>query len=142
MHHPRPELPECLKTALGLRMPVFRREPHPDAASPAERIRQMEEYIQITGYWEGELNEERVKWLADKEPLRREWGEIPESEWGHLRRTRTETAVDQAKRQVRPELYTKIQDCDWMVKRLTEEVGRMGREYDRASRVYSLITGS
>lgn len=142
MPHTRPELPACLTTSLGLRMPVFHREPHPDAPSPTERIRQMEEYVSLTGYWEGELCEERVKWLADKEPLRREWNEIPEDEWQHLRRTRTETAVDQAKRIVRPALYDKIQDCDWMIKRLSEEIQRMGREYDRASRTYTMITGS
>lgn len=142
MPRTKPELPACLETALGLRMPVFRREPHADAASPAERVRQMEEYIQVTGYWEGELNEERVRWLVNKVEIQDEWDRIPREEWEQHRRTKTETAVAQAKRMVRPDLYDQMQDNEWMVRRLTDEIARMGREYDRASRVYTLVTGS
>lgn len=136
----RPDLPECLTIAAGLRIPTFRREPAEGAESPAERVRQMEEYIQITGHWEGELEEERLRWLSDREPLKREWDHL--TGWEELKRTKTETAVTQAKRQVAPELYDNLQDNEWMVKRLTEQIARMGRDYDRASRIYTLVMGS
>lgn len=138
----RPQLPQCLATSLGLRMPTFRREPDPDAASPAERIRQMEEYLQITAYYEGELTEERVSWLRKKVVVQDRWDSIPESQWGPHRRTRTETAVAQAKRMVDPNLYGELQDIEWVIKRLTEEIDRMEREGKRASRIYTMITGN
>lgn len=141
MPYTRPELPECLKTSLGLRMPTFYREPHPQAASPLERVRQMEEYMELTAYTEGELTECRVEWLARKVPVQKEWEDIPREQWEVHRRTKTETAVGQAKRMVRPDLYNEMQDCDWMVRRLSEEIERMDRDATRASRIYTMVTG-
>lgn len=130
----RPELPKCLTVSLGLRMPLFEK-----GHAPAEKISEMEDYLLLSSWTQGELTEERVRWLMDKVAVQHEWDHL--TGWEELRRTRTETAVTQAKRQVRPDLYDRLQEIEWMVRRLGEEIDRMEREATKASRAYTLMTG-
>lgn len=133
----RPTLPACLSTSLGLRIPVFARD-----TPPRQKIDALEEYLLLSAFTQGELSEERFDWKARLVPLEAEWEHIPDHEWQAHRRTRTETAVKHAKRIARPKLYDEIQDVEWMVKRLTEEMDRMERDATKVSRVYTFITGS
>lgn len=137
MPRSRPVLPACLQTSVGLRMPVFAA-----GTSPSSKIGQLEDYLLLTAYTQGELTEVRMDWMCSLVPIRDEWDHMPNEEWAHLRRTRTETAVTHAKRMARPDLYDQMLDHDWMIKRLSEEFDRMEREAARASRVYTMITGS
>lgn len=133
----RPTLPACLTTSLGLRVPVFAR-----TAAPREKIEALEEYLLLSASVQGDLTEERFDWMTRLVPIQDEWDHMPEEEWGHHRRTRTETAVKHAKRIARPPLYDEIMDIEWMIKRLTEEIDRMERDATKCSRAYTMITGS
>ena len=117
-------------------MPVFA-----DGTAPGMKIAQLESYLLLTAFTEGELTEERVEWESRLVPVKDEWDRMPQELWEHLRRTKTETAVNHAKRMVQPDLYDQIQDHLWMIKRLTEEIDRMEREGTRASRAYTMVTG-
>lgn len=136
MRH-RPELPAALVTSLGLRVPVFER-----TAPPRQKIDALEEYLLLSANVQGDLTEERLDWMSRLVPLSSEWEHIPQEEWGHLRRTRTETAVTHAKREARPDLYDEMMDIEWMIKRLTEEIDRMERDATKVSRAYTMITGT
>lgn len=131
----RPTLPSSLTTSIGLRMPVFA-----DGTSATDKLGQLESYLLLTAYTQGELSECRLEWLSSKIALQDEWAHL--TGWEDLRRTRTETAVTHAKRMLRPDLYDALEDHDWMIKRLTEEVDRMERDSVKASRAYTFITGS
>lgn len=136
MRH-RPELPAALVTSIELRVPVFER-----GTAPRMKIDALEEYLLLSAHVQGDLTEERLDWMSRLVPLKDEWDHLPQEDWGHLRRTRTETAVTHAKRQVRPELYDDMMDIDWMIKRLTEEIDRMERDASKCSRAYTMITGT
>lgn len=118
-------------------MPVFAR-----GTTPSAKIVELEEYLLLSASVQGDLTEERFDWMSRLVPVEDEWEHLPQEEWGHLRRTRTETAVMHAKRVARPELYDDIQDMKWMIKRLTEEIDRMERDATKCSRAYTMITGS
>lgn len=133
----RPEFPEALKKSIELRVPVFER-----GAPPAMKISALEDHLLLSAHVQGDLTEERLDWMAALVPLQDQWDHVPEDEWRHLRRTRTETAVKHAKREVRPELYDKIMDHEWMIKRLTEEIDRLERHASVCSRAYTMLTGT
>lgn len=118
-------------------MPVFG-----EGTAPSHKIEQLESYLLLSAFTQGQLTEERVDWLSSLVPLKDQWDHMPEHLWAELRRTRTETAVTHAKRIAMPDVYDKIQDHEWMIKRLTEEIDRMEREASKVSRAYTMITGS
>jgi hypothetical protein len=130
-----PNLPDCLTVSLGLRVPVFEKD-----KSPREKIDELESYLLLSAYTQGELTEERMTWLVGAVVLQMKWDHL--DGWQHLRRTRTELAVRDAKRQIAPELYDRLQANEWMVKRLSEEIDRMERDATKISRAYTMITGA
>jgi hypothetical protein len=116
-------------------MPLFPRD-----TPPAVKVESLESWMLLSAWTQGELAEERLDWLSSLVPLQDEWDHL--TGWEHLRRTRTEIAVEQAKRMLRPDLYDQIQDHRWMIKRLDEEVDRMERESTKTSRAYTMVVGS
>lgn len=130
----RPDLPECLKIAIGLRIPLFKEE------SPKGKIDALESYLLLTAWYQGELAEERLNRLCELRPLEEEWNHL--AGWESLKQTRTEKGVMDAKRRLRPDLYDEMTGLQWMVKRLDEEADRLERDATKTSRVYSMITGS
>lgn len=130
-----PNLPECLTISLGLRVPVFEK-----GKSPREKIDELESYLLLSAYTQGELTEERMGWLVGRVVLQTEWDHL--DGWQQYKRTRTELAVRDAKRHIRPDLYDRLQANEWMVKRLGEEIDRMERDATKVSRAYTMITGA
>lgn len=133
----RPQYPAALTTSIGLRVPVFDR-----GTPPRTKIEALEEYTLLSAHVQGDLTEERLEWMSRLVPLQDQWDHMPQEEWGHLRRTRTETAVTHAKRVARPDLYDEIQEIQWMIKRLTEEIDRMDKDASKVSRAYTMLTGN
>lgn len=131
------QLPDALEKSKKMRVPTFEH-----GTSPRQKIDQLETYLLDSAAVQGDLTEERLDWMVRLVPLEHEWDHIPEDEWAHLRRTRTETAVKHAKRIARPQLYDEIQGIEWMAKRLTEEIDRMERDASKCSRAYTMLTGS
>jgi hypothetical protein len=126
-----------LRLSLAMRVPTFERD-----QAPRSKISELEDFMLRSAEMQGDLARERVERMADLVPIESEWDHIPDEEWREHRRTRTETAVTHAKRLVRPELYDQIQDHEWMIKRLTEEMERLDRCDAVVSRVYTMVTGS
>lgn len=126
---------EALAESAGLRMPVFE-----DGVPGSEKIGQLESYLLLTAFGQGKLSEERLGLYADLRDARKEWSELVGFE--ALVKRRTDTAVDEAKAQLRPDLHQQVRDLEWKVKRLTEEIDRLERDATKCSRVYTFITGS
>jgi hypothetical protein len=55
--------------------------------------------------------------------------------------TRNRAAIDEAKRQARPDIAERIDGAQWLVDRCSEQVGRLGSDYDAASRIYTMLSG-
>jgi len=131
----KPELPECLKVATGLRVPVFARETPPRA-----KIEALESYLLLGAFTQGELAEERLSLMVDLVPIEDEWSHL--AGWEDLKQTRTEKGVMDAKRRLRPDLFDQLTSLRWMIARLQEEIDRLERESTKISRAYTFMTGS
>ena|ERR1035437_5615929 len=130
-----PTLPSCLVTSYGLRIPLFEA-----GTMPRTKIDALESYLLLTAWTQGELAEERFRVLAELTTLEHEWSHM--DGWQGSQRTRTELAVEDAKRKLRPELYDLLTERKWIVKRLSEEIDRLEGDATKVSRVYTFITGS
>lgn len=126
---------EAHQVASKLRVPVFQRE-----TAPREKIDQLEEYMLLSAYFAGELHRERLEHHQRVADLQLEWDHL--AGWEPFRRSKTETAVEDAKRQLRPDLYDAIADARWAIARLSEEIDRLERDATKVSRTYTFITGS
>lgn len=125
----------ALDTAVTLRIPVFERE-----VPPKQRIDELADYMLLTAYWQGEMNAERLDLLETLKTAQHEWDHL--EGWEPHRRNKTEAGVNDAKRQLRPDLYDQMKDLSWKVKRLVEEHERLERDATKTSRVYSMMTGT
>lgn len=127
-------LPECLSTAAALRVPVF------EKGTPSRaKVDALEEYTLLSAYWQGECHQERLGEHGKLDDAQHEWDHL--AGWEAFRRSKTETAVEDAKRQIRPDLYDTIQRTKRLVARLSEEIDRLERDAAKVSRAYTMIVG-
>lgn len=127
-------LPETLERSLKMRIPRYDRD-----KTTSARVEELEEYLIDTARMQGDLTQEGIDWEKIMWPLEEEWANL--TGWEHLRRTRTEAAVTAAKRMVDPELYAKIEDIKWIIRKCKAEEDRMERDGTKASRAYTMETG-
>lgn len=134
---------DAFQRARALRFPVWRRTPGPEnaeVASSRQRINDLEDHISITAYYQGELEDERVDSYDALHELLRQWDAI--EGWQTFRQGRTDASIDLAKAQLNPKLAREIKELRYTLDRLTEQIDRMERDASKASRVYTLLTGS
>jgi hypothetical protein len=125
---------EALDAAKGLRMPRLTRK-----QGTRERLDSLEDYMLETAWHRAELMEGRMAVYEDLHTLKEEWDHL--DGWQALKRTKTETAVEDAKRQLRPDIYNAIQKAEWLIARLTEQMERLDREATICSRAFTFATG-
>jgi uncharacterized protein YPO0396 len=76
-----------------------------------------------------------------------EEGATAQDEWDTLqgwevhRRGKTDASVDRAKADMRPDLWRKLQNTRRRVRALTDEIARLDRDFEKASRAYTIISG-
>lgn len=135
------EIRARLKAALPLREPLF--DP---SAAPVAKVRALEDYLLLTAYHRGEL-EEALHWLYEaKKTLKREWDDLHGWEMnlprGATTRNRTQEMVREAKRHTAPELYTSLAECTQLENSILRQIRRLELDDKATSRGYTLITGS
>lgn len=133
------EIREVLERSLPLRIPLI----DPTSAS-RERIEALEDYILKTAHMRGDL-EEAFHWCVEAgKLLRLEWDGLQGYENALPRKTTyTKEQVDRAKRTVRPDLWTALQDARTLAVALERQIKRFGgSDYEAASRAYTMLTGS
>jgi hypothetical protein len=133
---------DAFQRARALRFPVWSRterngEPPPTSR---KRIEDLEDHISITAYYQGELEDERTEHYDELEDLLRQWDGI--EGWQTFRTGRTDASIDQAKAQLNPGLWRQIKAKRYLIARLCEQIDRMERDATKASRIYTLLTGS
>lgn len=124
-----------LEMAVAMRLPVF-----PPDTGARVKIDALESYILVSAFWSGEMNEERQVLMAAGATLQDQWDFL--EGWEMLRQGKTDESINEAKRALRPDLWSQLQATRRRVKALAEEIDRLERDYVKASRVYTLITGS
>lgn len=131
-------LSDAFQKALALRFPVFDRED--DETTPRQRIEALEDHAVLCAFYHGELIQERFEIRDEHRGRLHVWNHL--EGWEPLRRSKTEAAVDDAKRQMRPDLYDELATDRAKMQDLSEQIERLDREHDKASRIYSIMTGS
>lgn len=121
-------IPELLQRSAATRIPVF--EP---TAAATHRLSTLEGHMLLVTALQGELASARLETHDSLRTLQQEWDHMTGYE--QFKRSKTETAVEDAKRQLNPKLFDGIQDAKWLVRRYDEEYERLGTEADRCSRL-------
>lgn len=123
-----------LEVALSLRVPVFAR-----GASARQKSDAMEEFMLLSAYWQGEMNEARHTLLVEAAPLQDEWDKL--DGWQPFREGRTDQSVDAAKRVIREDLWDALQEKRRKVRYLSNEIDRLERDAAKVSRAYTMLAG-
>lgn len=131
-----------------LRMPKFvydRNEPM-SATRPGQKIEELESYILDAAYARGDAEEARLFCHAAVRTLLDKWDHLTgwEASFGDEAKAAkaTQPQVREAKRVLDPELYDSIAKGEYLVKRLTEQIKRLEKDEEVASRAYTLIVNA
>lgn len=131
-----------------LRMPKFKIDPNDPMAStrPGEKVEQLESYLLNVAFARGRAEEARLYAYGAVRRLQQEWDHLDgwEEVFGAPEKAAkaTQPQIKEAKRQIRPDLYDGIEHGTYLVKRLTEQIKRLEKDEDVASRAYTLISGT
>jgi hypothetical protein len=128
------EATDPLEVAGALRVPVFSRDDSPSTKSGA-----LEEFILVSAHWCGEMHAERRVLMEEGATAQDEWDTL--QGWEVHRRGKTDASVDRAKADMRPDLWRKLQNTRRRVRALTDEIARLDRDFEKASRAYTIISG-
>lgn len=145
------DLREIEQTAFDvatLRMPRFKVDPNDPMAStrPGEKIEKLESYLLEVAFARGYAEEARLYAHAAVQRLQVSWDHLEgwEVSFGSPEKAAraTQPQIAEAKRQLDPELFDSIEKGKYLIKRLTEQIKRLEKDEDVASRAYTLISGS
>lgn len=128
------DVEDCLEVAGALRVPCFDRGTAVGVKSDA-----IEEFILVSAHWCGEMHAERRRLMAEGAEAQDEWDAL--QGWEQFRRGKTDASVDRAKAEARPDLWRTLQATRRRVRALTEEIARLDRDFEKASRAYTIISG-
>lgn len=109
-----------------------------------EKIQALEDYLTQTAWHRGEL-EDSLWWLwVAENKLLEEWDRIEgyQQFLPNTAKERTQQAIRQAKRRVKPDLYVSLQLCGQLKEGIGRQIRRLELDDRNVSRTYSLATGS
>lgn len=118
----------ALARAASLRFPRLKE------LAPRERVDALIDYISETAIARGDLEELRLTSHINLREARAALSLTPTGVSGRQR--------EDAKRASRPDLAAQVDGAQWLVDRCKEQIGRLDRDYDAASRAYTLLSGS
>lgn len=124
-----------LHNAVNLKFPTFQSD-----EGARKRVERLEEHIWATAVMRGDLHELRLQAHVEMKLAEEEMKEVPWHQYLSSRDKGKEGEL-RAKRQAAPDKMKLIEDADWTIKRCAEEIDRMNRDYDSASRAYTLASG-
>lgn len=130
---------ETLRTSVALRVPLWDNADASTRPSPRQKIDQLETYMLMTAYYQGELSQERLEAQDRLDDLQLQWAHLVPITIGSRK---TNAAHEDAKREMDPELHDAIEDLKSTIAVLTDEIERLERDATKCSRVYSLIQGT
>lgn len=111
---------------------------------PREKIRALEDYLTLTAFHRGEL-EDALWWLWSAErALLEQWDSVDgyQSLLPSTAKERTQEAVKKAKARVKPDLYRALVQAGHLKEGIGRQIRRLELDDRNVSRTYSLATGS
>lgn len=140
------EIEQTLHDVAKLRMPRFKVDPNDPMGStrPGDKIEQLETYLLDVAYARGSLEEARLYAYGGVQRLTVTWDRMTgwEEDFSSPEKAAraTQPQIAEAKRQLDPELYESIEKGKFLVKRLTDQIKRLEKDEEVASRAYTLIS--
>lgn len=136
-----------------LRMPkfVYNRNDPMAATRPGQKIEELESYLLDAAYARGEAEEARLYCHAAVRSLLHTWDHLegweasfdPEHDKALAKAAKaTQPQIKEAKRVLDGELYDSIEKGQYLVKRLSEQIKRLEKDEEVASRSYTLIVNA
>ena len=103
---------------------------------------ELQQHILLCAFHRAEL-EEALHWcLESGKALRRQWDDLQGYEVA-LGSRPTKDQVDKAKRDVAPDVWAALTEARTLTESIKRQISRMGgSDYDAASRVYTMLSGS
>jgi hypothetical protein len=134
-----PEIRKVLESALPVRIPII--DPT-NRKSGRERVDELQQHILLCAFHRAEL-EEALHWcLESGKALRRQWDDVQGHEVA-LGSKPTKDQVDRAKRELAPDVWAGLDEARTLTESIKRQISRMGgSDYDAASRVYTMLSGS
>lgn len=137
----------------ALRMPKFVYDINDPMRStrPGEKIEKLESYLLDVAYSRGDAEQARLYAYAAVRRLTNEWDHLedwelsfdPDPAKAVAKAARaTQPQIKEAKRSLRPDLYDGIEHGSYLVKRLSEQIKRLEKDEEVASRAYTLIVNA
>lgn len=130
-----------LTESAKLKMPRFTAQNGGQPLLPRTKIGHLEDFLLATARWRGHLEQARLHAHTELKQRRKRWDHMAGWEGNRREGERSVASVEDAKRVTDPPLYDEIQDFEWLVKRLSEQISRLQHDDDVASRAYTLLTG-
>lgn len=131
------EIQQAIHDISKLRMPGF-----PEEMPTREKIEALETYLLETSRARGELEEARVMLEDAYEVIDDEWRGVVGYEVYLQGRPKSQVEIDEAKRQVSPDLFFSRRRCQKLLRQVGNQVRRLERDDGAASRAYTMLTGS
>jgi hypothetical protein len=135
------EVRTLLFTAAKLRMPRFG-----ENDTTGMRVEKLENYLLTMAVTRGDLEEGRLYIQQTLRTLQLKWDTLQgwEIHAPAAGKARTKVAIREAKALTDPALHDALQECVWLIARLTEQINRLSKMGDDqvASRIYTLIAGA
>lgn len=110
-------------------------------SSSAEKIEQLEFYLLQTAELRQEAGYAKLLVQQAVDRLEWEWEELEGWEVYLLDGKRTGPSVREAKRRMRPDLFTSIREGKRLSERLGDQIKRLERDDQVVSRTYTFLTG-
>jgi hypothetical protein len=129
--------PQVLEAAMPIRIPII----DPNRVHPRERV-EPAPTTSSCAFHRAEL-EEALYWCIEAgKALRREWDDLQGYQVGLSSRP-TKDDVDRAKRELRPDVWKGLDEARTLTESIKRQISRLGgSDYDAASRVYTMLSGS
>lgn len=118
-------------------MPAF-----PEGMASAEKIGALEDHLLETARARGLLEEARLVLEDSYELLDDQWRDVTGYEVYLRGKPKSTTEIDEAKRQVEPDLFFSRRRCIKLLRQVGNQIRRMERDDAAASRCYTMLTGS
>jgi hypothetical protein len=129
------EVKATIQEVSALRMPDF-------AEDLPGKIGQMEDYLLETARARHVLEEARLVLEDAYETIDDEWRAVTGYEVFLRGKPKTTGEIDEAKRQVKPDLFFSRRRCQKLLRQLGNQVRRMEKDDAAVSRAYTMLTGS
>lgn len=131
------DIEEGIKAAGLLRLPSFAED-----MAAAEKIAALEDHLLDTARWRAAMEGYRIMLEDDYENIDDLWRGVTGFEMYLNGRPKSKEDIDEAKRQVNPDLFSRRRKVIKLMRQVGNQIRRLEKDDAAVSRAYTMMTGS